>query len=141
MNESITPIMTRLTLLPLVTLSLLGSWLSVPATGQAAEAPSGFPAVGNLPVQAELPDPLIGADSQAITTAAQWAAQRERMKAIIQHCALGRMRGKFSPELWDPHSGAFAVPESTNAVEDGQPVTRVKLSLGPIRSCFIIGRR
>ena len=52
-----------------------------------------------------------------------------------------RLRGEFSPELWDPHSGVFTVPEFTHTVEDGQPVTRVKLSLGPIRSCFIIGRR
>jgi hypothetical protein len=52
-----------------------------------------------------------------------------------------RLRGKLTPELWDPHSGAFAVPEYTNAVEDGQPVTRVKLTLEPVRSCFIIGRR
>ena len=52
-----------------------------------------------------------------------------------------RLRGKCSPELWDPHSGAFSVPEFTHSVEDGQPVTRVKLSLGPIRSCFIIGHQ
>ena len=52
-----------------------------------------------------------------------------------------RLRGKFTPELWDPHSGAFAVPEFTNAIENDQPVTRVKLTLGPVRSCFIIGCR
>ena len=52
-----------------------------------------------------------------------------------------RLRGKITPELWDPHSGAFAVPEFTNAIENDQPVTRVKLTLGPVRSCFIIARR
>ena len=52
-----------------------------------------------------------------------------------------RLRGKFTPELWDPHTGAFAVPEFTNAIENDQPVTRVKLTLGPVRSCFIIARR
>ena len=51
-----------------------------------------------------------------------------------------RLRGKFTPELWNPHNGTFAVPEFTNGVEDGQPVTRVKLTLAPVRSCFIIGR-
>ena len=52
-----------------------------------------------------------------------------------------RLRGEFTPELWDPHSGTFAVPEFTNAVEGGQPVTRVKLTLESVRSCFVIGRR
>jgi hypothetical protein len=33
------------------------------------------------------------------------------------------------------------VPEFTNAIENDQPVTRVKLTLGPVRSCFIIARR
>ena len=91
MKENITSMMTRPALHPLVTLNLLACLLSVPATGLVAEAPSGFPMVRNLPVQVELPDPLLGADGQAITTAAQWPAQRERMKAIIQHYALGRM--------------------------------------------------
>jgi len=79
------PMMTRPTLHTLVTLTLLVGWWSELETGLAAEAPAGFPALGDLPVQAGLPDPLSGADGQAITTAAQWAAQRERMKAIIQH--------------------------------------------------------
>jgi hypothetical protein len=52
-----------------------------------------------------------------------------------------RLRGKFTPELWDPHTGSVTVPEFTNAIEYDQPVTRVKLNLGPVRSCFIIARR
>ena len=51
-----------------------------------------------------------------------------------------RLRGKFTPEAWDPHTGEFSTPEFTNAVEDGVPVTRVKVPLGPIRSRFIIGK-
>ena len=51
-----------------------------------------------------------------------------------------RLRGKLTPETWDPHTGGFSTPEFTNALEDGQPVTRVKLSLAPLRSGFIIGR-
>ena len=85
-----TRMITRPRNLTLVTLTLLAGWLSDPATGWADDASTGFPAVGNLPVQVGLPNPLIGADGQAITTAAQWVAQRERMKAIIQHYALGR---------------------------------------------------
>jgi hypothetical protein len=52
-----------------------------------------------------------------------------------------RLRGKFTPELWDPHTGAVTVPAFTNAIENDQPVTRVKLTLGPVRSSFIIARR
>jgi hypothetical protein len=52
-----------------------------------------------------------------------------------------RLRGKFTPELWDPHTGAVTVSEFTNAIENDQPVTRVKLTLGPVRSSFIIARR
>jgi hypothetical protein len=51
-----------------------------------------------------------------------------------------RMRGKFTPETWDPHRGGFARPEFTQAGDNGQPVTTVKLTLGPVRSCFIIGK-
>jgi len=50
-----------------------------------------------------------------------------------------RLRGKFTLEAWDPHTGEFSTPEFANSVEDGQPVTRVKLPLGPVRSRFIIG--
>ncbi|MCX6879905.1 MAG: glycosyl hydrolase [Verrucomicrobia bacterium] len=51
-----------------------------------------------------------------------------------------RMRGKFTPETWDPHSGEIAVPEFTHTLEDGQPVTTVRLTLGPVRSQFIISK-
>ena len=51
-----------------------------------------------------------------------------------------RLRGTFKPELWNPHDGNFSAPEFTHAVENGQPVTRVRLTLGPVRSCFIIGK-
>jgi len=52
-----------------------------------------------------------------------------------------RLRGKITPEAWDPHGGTFAKPEFTHTEQDGQPVTTVKLQLGPVRSCFIIGRK
>jgi hypothetical protein len=50
------------------------------------------------------------------------------------------LRGKFTPEAWDPHSGEFSSPEFTHTLEAGQPVTRVKVPLGPVRSRFIIGQ-
>ena len=40
------------------------------------------------------------------------------------------------PEAWDPHTGQFSVPEYANVVEDGQPVTKVKLTLGRVHSIF-----
>jgi hypothetical protein len=51
-----------------------------------------------------------------------------------------RLRGKFTLEAWDPHSGGISVPEFTTAIEDGQSITRVKLALGAARSQFIIGK-
>jgi len=51
-----------------------------------------------------------------------------------------RLRGKFTPEAWDPHTGEFSTPEFTNAVEDGEPVTLVKVPLEPVKSRFIIGK-
>jgi hypothetical protein len=52
--------------------------------------------------------------------------------------ALVRLRGQFKLEAWDPHTGQFSVPAYSNTLEDGQPVTRTKLSLSPVHSVFII---
>ena len=52
-----------------------------------------------------------------------------------------RLRGKVTPELWDPHTGAVTVPEYSTAIENDQPVTRTKLTLGSVRSSFIVARR
>jgi hypothetical protein len=51
-----------------------------------------------------------------------------------------RLRGKINPELWDPHTGKFSVPGYSHAVEHGQSVTRVHLTLDPVHSLFIIGK-
>jgi hypothetical protein len=50
-----------------------------------------------------------------------------------------RLRGRMQIECWDPHTGTIATPEFTHEPGRGQPVTRVKLALGPVRSCFLIG--
>lgn len=55
---------------------------------QAADSTS-WPAVNDLPVQTNLPDPLVTDDGQKITTPAQWQAHRDRMKAVLEHYALG----------------------------------------------------
>jgi len=51
------------------------------------------------------------------------------------------LRGKLKPESWGPHAGKFSVPEYSHVVEDGQPVTRVKLALNPVHSLFIVASR
>ena len=51
-----------------------------------------------------------------------------------------RLRGKMKPESWDPHTGKVIVPEYSYAVEAGQAVTKVKLSVDRVRSIFVVGR-
>jgi len=53
--------------------------------------------------------------------------------------AVVRLRGKIRPEAWDPHTGRISAPECSQALEDGQPVTQVRLTLSPVHSVFIIG--
>jgi hypothetical protein len=48
-----------------------------------------FADVKDLPIQTNLPDPLILSDGQKITTPEQWMQHREAMRAIIQYYAIG----------------------------------------------------
>ncbi len=57
----------------------------------AAETSDAFPPTAQLPVVSTLPDPLRNDDGSAVTTAAQWSVRRERLKAILDHYALGHM--------------------------------------------------
>lgn len=52
-----------------------------------------------------------------------------------------RLRGRIAPEAWDPHTGKIAPVESVVEGEGEQSATRVKLTLAPIRSVFIVGNR
>jgi hypothetical protein len=54
--------------------------------------------------------------------------------------ALVRLRRKITPEAWDPHTGQFSIPQYSHKVENGQPVTTLRLALGPVRSLFILGK-
>ena len=54
-----------------------------------ADSADRFPPVPALPDLTTLPDPLRHDDGSPITNPTQWAAQRERMKAIIEHYELG----------------------------------------------------
>jgi hypothetical protein len=51
-----------------------------------------------------------------------------------------QLRGKQNLELWDPHTGAVRPLNSSPASDAGEPVTRFKLTLPPIRSVFVVGR-
>ena len=52
-----------------------------------------------------------------------------------------RLKGRITPEIWNPHNGQRSASDYTNAVENGQPVTRVNLTLNPVQSVFIVGSR
>ena len=53
--------------------------------------------------------------------------------------AVVRLRGKIKPDTWDPHTGRISAAEYSQTLEDGQPVTKVRLTLSPVHSVFIIG--
>ncbi|MES2658845.1 MAG: glycosyl hydrolase [Verrucomicrobiota bacterium] len=52
-----------------------------------------------------------------------------------------RLRGNFAPQLWDPVTGDGIVATYTRIVENGHPVTRVKLTLAAGKSIFIVAAR
>jgi hypothetical protein len=77
-------ILTRVALAIVVTV-----WLSfLTATAQAADTTT-LPAVKDLPLQAAMPDPLMGADGHKITTKEQWQQRREKIKQVLEFYALG----------------------------------------------------
>jgi hypothetical protein len=49
-----------------------------------------------------------------------------------------RLKGKIKPELWDPHTGQVTAAEYRHEQESGQPFTRVRLKLKPVRSVLIV---
>ena len=49
------------------------------------------------------------------------------------------LRGLLSPELWDPHTGRMTQADATEATVHSQAVCRVRLSLAPVRSVFVVG--
>lgn len=48
-----------------------------------------------------------------------------------------RLRGKITPRIMDPHTGAITDAQFQNAVESGQEVTVVTLRIDPVKSLFI----
>jgi len=51
---------------------------------------------------------------------------------------LVRLRGKLSPQSWDPHSGVRSPVECTHENVHGQDVTCVRLKLPPVSSVFVV---
>ena len=52
-----------------------------------------------------------------------------------------RLRGKMNLEWWDPHTGTITPAESSPDGAGGEPSTRVRLRLGPVRSVFLVAGR
>jgi hypothetical protein len=48
-----------------------------------------------------------------------------------------RLKGKLKPELLNPHTGAITAAEFENIKQDGQEVTRVRLTLEANKSVFV----
>jgi hypothetical protein len=48
-----------------------------------------------------------------------------------------RLRGSFTPQQWDPHTGAISAPQYTQVTEAGTPITRVALNVTTLHSVFI----
>jgi hypothetical protein len=49
------------------------------------------------------------------------------------------LRGKHRLECWDPHTGQISACESEAIARNGCDVTRVRLSLAPVDSVFLVG--
>ena len=49
-----------------------------------------------------------------------------------------RLRGKFAPELWNPHDGKMGPGEYTHVPGKGGAVTRVRVKLPPVHSVFLV---
>ena len=102
----------------------IASRLLGPIQSHAADGPTGFPAVDGLPVQTNMPNPLVTADGQTITTPEQWRQHREAVTEIIEHYALGHA---------PPPPGNVTGHELVSRMlADGQTSYRlVHLSFGP----------
>ena len=52
-----------------------------------------------------------------------------------------RLKGRMKLEAWNPHTGEIIQPEYAHEVQAGCDVSRVKLSLSPMKSVFILGKK
>ena len=50
-----------------------------------------------------------------------------------------QLRGSFTPQQWDPHTGLITSPTFTQATVSGTPVTRIAITLPSVHCLFITG--
>ena len=48
------------------------------------------------------------------------------------------IRGDLNLETWDPHTGETVKCKTTSETQNGDPLTRVLLSLDPVKSIFFV---
>ena len=48
------------------------------------------------------------------------------------------LRGKVTPEIWNPHDGKIGPAEVEHAIGKEGPVTRMHVKLAPVRSLFLL---
>lgn len=48
------------------------------------------------------------------------------------------LRGKLTPEIWNPHDGKIGPAEVEHSISKEAPVTRVHVKLAPVRSLFLV---
>jgi hypothetical protein len=51
-----------------------------------------------------------------------------------------RLRGRMELEAWDPHTGKMVPAEFSHETEAGCGVTRVRLTVPPVKSVFVLGK-
>lgn len=96
----------------------LALFLAVPVFGETFLAPD------ELPVQAELPDPLIDLAGHKVETPAQWEKRRGEMKRVLEYYAIGTM-----PPA--PRNVKGQVTSTTKIMNDQVRSEFVHLSFGP----------
>ena len=91
---------------------------------QTAAASTVFPAVDDLPVQTNLPNPLVTADGKTLTTPEQWRQHRSEVKQVLEHYALGHMP--------PPPGNVQGRVHNSRQLADGRTEYRpVQLTFGP----------
>ena len=52
-----------------------------------------------------------------------------------------KLRGLMEPEAWNPHTGKIIRLEYTHEVEAGCDISKIRLTLPPVKSVFIVGKK
>ncbi|MGP8198784.1 MAG: glycosyl hydrolase family 28 protein [Limisphaerales bacterium] len=83
-----------------------------------------MPGVNELPVRAEMPDPMVMNDGAKVTTPEQWKKRREEIKRTLEYYAVG--------EMPPPPGNVKGVEVTNETVPDGRVKYRlVHLTFGP----------